>query len=120
MKLIVTAPRRRYNRPMPSDSRVDLWYVRLDDLADPGLWQEYLDLLPSDERWRAERFSHEGSRQQFLAARAPCAQCWPNMRAPIPVHFGSSVTRMASPPWANRAGSFTGTVPVFATEMTSP
>jgi len=66
----VTAPRRRYNEPMSTDSRVDLWYVRLDDSTDPALWQEYYELLPSDERSRAERFSHGGSRQQFLAGRA--------------------------------------------------
>jgi 4'-phosphopantetheinyl transferase len=47
---------------------IDLWYVFVDKI-DAQLSDEYLALLPHDERQQIRRFSHEPSRRQSLASR---------------------------------------------------
>ena len=53
---------------MTSHEPIDLWYVFVDKI-DPQLSDEYLTLLPDDERQQVARFSHEASRRQSLASR---------------------------------------------------
>lgn len=52
------------------DRRIDLWYVRPDEIADPALLDEYRRLLSPGEREQEQRFRFEKDRLQHVVARA--------------------------------------------------
>ena len=52
------------------DRRIDLWYVRSDATADPGIVDEYRRLLTPEELAQEQRFKFERDRIQHVVARA--------------------------------------------------
>jgi len=52
------------------DRRIDLWYVRPDQTAEPALLDAYRRLLSPEEREQEQRFRFERDRVQHVVARA--------------------------------------------------
>jgi 4'-phosphopantetheinyl transferase len=56
--------------PSSNNCRIDLWYVLLEKISEPALWDRYRALLPDEEIAQERRFTHQPSRLLFLASRA--------------------------------------------------
>ncbi len=59
------------SRSLPlDDTRADLWFVRPEDCADPGLLDEYRGLLDEGELDQLHRFRVEKKKHEHLVSRA--------------------------------------------------
>lgn len=53
----------------PGDGEVHLWYVRSDEIRDPGTLERFAALMAREERARHDRFVFAKDRHQFLVTR---------------------------------------------------
>lgn len=56
-------------RPPLDARRIDIWHVSPGAIADPAKIDAFRSILSPDELERLDRFTHDGSRRLFLAAR---------------------------------------------------